>query len=87
MNEKVYTFLKTVPRALTVKLPIFSEPSIWQEPLEISCTKIQILQIFLAIEVDVVITMGCNVQCPLIPCSHREDWGLADPTGKDDRAF
>ena len=30
--------------------------------------------------VDVVITMGCNVQCPFLPCSHREDWGLEDPT-------
>jgi len=37
--------------------------------------------------VDVVVTMGCNVQCPTIPCSHREDWGLEDPTGKDDAAF
>ena len=38
-------------------------------------------------EVDVVVTMGCNVQCPFLPCSHREDWGLEDPTGKDDAAF
>ena len=37
--------------------------------------------------VDVVITMGCNVQCPYLPCSHREDWGLEDPTGKSDEAF
>ena len=37
--------------------------------------------------VDVVITMGCNVQCPHLPCSRREDWGLEDPTGKDDTAF
>ena len=37
--------------------------------------------------VDVVITMGCNVRCPFLPCSHREDWGLEDPTGKDDAAF
>lgn len=37
--------------------------------------------------VDTVITMGCNVQCPLIPCSHREDWGLDDPTGKSDEEF
>ena len=37
--------------------------------------------------VDVVITMGCNVQCPFLPCSHREDWGLEDPTGKSDKAF
>ena len=38
-------------------------------------------------QVDVVITMGCNVQCPCLPCSHREDWGLEDPTGKSDEAF
>ena len=37
--------------------------------------------------VDVVITMGCNVQCPNLPCSYREDWGLEDPTGKPDAAF
>ena len=37
--------------------------------------------------VDVVITMGCNVHCPTLPCSHREDWGLEDPTGKPDEAF
>ena len=37
--------------------------------------------------IDIVITMGCNVDCPYIPCQHREDWGLDDPTGKDDRAF
>ena len=23
--------------------------------------------------VDVVITMGCNVNCPWLPCNHRED--------------
>jgi arsenate reductase len=37
--------------------------------------------------VDVVITMGCNVACPFLPCKHREDWGLDDPTGKGDEAF
>ena len=37
--------------------------------------------------VDIVVTMGCNVQCPTFPCSHREDWGLDDPSGKDDGAF
>lgn len=37
--------------------------------------------------VDVVITMGCNVQCPMLPCKFREDWGLDDPTGKPDEDF
>ncbi len=38
-------------------------------------------------EVDVVVTMGCNVKCPFLPCRHREDWGLDDPTGKPEEAF
>ena len=37
--------------------------------------------------VDIVITMGCNVECPYLPCKHREDWGLDDPTGKSDEEF
>ena len=37
--------------------------------------------------VDVVITMGCNVRCPNIPCRWREDWGLEDPTGQTDEVF
>lgn len=37
--------------------------------------------------VDVLITMGCNVQCPYLPCKRREDWGLEDPTGKSDEEF
>lgn len=37
--------------------------------------------------VDVVITMGCNVACPYLPCRYREDWGLDDPTGKNDYEF
>ena len=37
--------------------------------------------------VDVVVTMGCNVQCPALPCRRREDWGLEDPTGQSDEVF
>lgn len=37
--------------------------------------------------VDIVITMGCNVTCPYLPCKHREDWGLDDPTGKEKEAY
>ena len=38
-------------------------------------------------EIDIVITMGCNVRCPFLPCKYREDWGLEDPSGKDDARF
>ena len=37
--------------------------------------------------IDVVVIMGCNVQCPILPCSHREDWGLDDPSGQPDEVF
>lgn len=37
--------------------------------------------------VTVVITMGCGVECPYLPCRHREDWGLEDPTGQSDHVF
>lgn len=39
------------------------------------------------LSVDIVITMGCNVSCPYLPCRYREDWGLSDPTGKSDEEF
>lgn len=32
-------------------------------------------------EIDILITMGCGVVCPYVPCSHQEDWGLEDPSG------
>ena len=38
-------------------------------------------------DVDILITMGCGVECPSLPAMYREDWGLEDPTGKGDDAF
>lgn len=38
-------------------------------------------------KIDMAIKMGCNVQCPFLPANHVEDWGLEDPTGKDDEEF
>ena len=37
--------------------------------------------------VDIVATMGCNVDCPYLPCKKRMDWGLEDPTGREDAVF
>lgn len=36
---------------------------------------------------DVVILMGCNVGCPITNAVIVEDWGLEDPSGKDDEDF
>lgn len=38
-------------------------------------------------DIDIVITMGCNVKCPYIPGSYTEDWGLEDPSGKPIEEF
>lgn len=37
--------------------------------------------------IDILITMGCNVECPFLPCRYREDWGLEDPSGKGREQF
>ena len=38
-------------------------------------------------EIDIVVTMGCNVVCPFVPNVHQEDWGLDDPSGESDAVF
>lgn len=39
-------------------------------------------------EVDYLITMGCNVVCPVMPYTvKKDDWGLEDPSGKNDDEF
>ncbi|WP_040215182.1 arsenate reductase ArsC [Clostridium polynesiense] len=37
--------------------------------------------------VDIVVKMGCNVVCPILPGRHLEDWGIEDPTGKSEEEF
>ena len=36
---------------------------------------------------DILITMGCGVECPFVPCDYREDWGLEDPSGGPKSGF
>lgn len=35
-------------------------------------------------DLDVVITMGCDVQCPIVKNQYTEDWDLNDPTNLPD---
>lgn len=37
--------------------------------------------------IDISITMGCDVICPLVENQYTEDWNLDDPTGRDDEFF
>ena len=38
-------------------------------------------------DVDITISMGCNVGCPFIGRAFDDNWGLDDPTGKSDDDF
>ena len=38
-------------------------------------------------ELYIVVTMGCGVKCPYLPCRERFDWGIPDPTGTSDGEF
>ena len=38
-------------------------------------------------EIDIAISMGCNVGCPFIGRACDDNWGIDDPTGKSDEVF
>ena len=38
-------------------------------------------------EVDMAISMGCNVGCPFVGRAFDDNWGLEDPTGKSEEEF
>ena len=38
-------------------------------------------------DLDYLITMGCGVDCPYIPCKVREDWEIDDPSGGPEEDF
>lgn len=38
-------------------------------------------------EPDIAISMGCSVGCPFIGRPFDDNWGLEDPTGKNDEEF
>ncbi len=38
-------------------------------------------------EIDIVVTMGCGVVCPVLPGTKRIEWHIDEPAGKDDDAY
>lgn len=34
-------------------------------------------------DLDILVTMGCGVECPFKPARYRVDWQIVDPVGKD----
>ena len=39
------------------------------------------------IEYDLVVTMGCGDQCPVIRASARQDWDIPDPKNMNEQEF
>jgi arsenate reductase len=50
--------------------------------LDISARRPRLLTRELAERADVVVTMGCGDQCPVIPGKRYIDWDLDDPSGR-----
>ncbi|MBI2371518.1 MAG: arsenate reductase ArsC [Deltaproteobacteria bacterium] len=40
------------------------------------------LTVEVASEADLLVTMGCDDACPVVPGVRRDDWALADPKGQ-----
>jgi arsenate reductase len=49
--------------------------------IDLSDRRPQLLTRELAVQADVVVTMGCGDQCPYIPGKRYIDWDLPDPKG------
>ena len=50
--------------------------------IDVSSAKPTLLTPGLAADSDLLITMGCGDECPVIPGLRREDWPLEDPKGQ-----
>ncbi len=60
---------------------MYSKP--FPPALEPSPALIKMLKIMKELyTIDIVVTMGCNVNCPYHPCKSREDWGQDDAVFK-----
>jgi arsenate reductase len=50
--------------------------------IDLSAAKPTLLTDELARGADLLVTMGCGEECPVVPGLRREDWPLVDPKGK-----
>jgi arsenate reductase len=51
--------------------------------IDLATAKPQLLTQELAAGAELLITMGCGDECPVVPGVRRDDWPLADPKGQD----
>lgn len=38
-------------------------------------------------KIDIIVTMGCGIACPVIPGIQRIEWHIDDPVGKGEEAY
>lgn len=50
--------------------------------IDLSSARPQLLTQELAARADLLITMGCGDECPVMPGARRDDWPLSDPKGQ-----
>ena len=50
--------------------------------VDLSVMKPQKLTAELAADAEMLITMGCGEECPVVPGVERDDWPLPDPKGR-----
>ena len=51
--------------------------------IDISKNRPKMITAEMLIDADIVITMGCGVNCPCLAQRETIDWGLTDPEGKE----
>jgi arsenate reductase len=49
--------------------------------IDLSAVKPRLLTPELARDADLLVTMGCGGECPVVPGLRRDDWPLTDPKG------
>jgi len=38
-------------------------------------------------KIDIIVTMGCGIACPVVPGTKRIEWHIDDPVGKGEEAY
>ena len=49
--------------------------------MDLSSARPQLLTREMARDADLLVTMGCGDECPVVPSLRRDDWPLTDPKG------
>ena len=51
--------------------------------VDLSTATPMLLDDALARQAQILVTMGCGEQCPVVPGAKRIDWNVPDPKGRD----